>query len=648
MMGYAREVQKGEVSVSEFLGFNGTRSRAMGEMGDEKNLSVREYPNLGVRRSRREVSVPSGISGIEEIFRCDGELCYIAGGKLYVGGAAVGELGEGKKSIAIVGKRICIMPDKVYYDTSSGIFGRMDERVSVVYMCNAELCLELGYHYMYFKGYTDNGGGGVLDVSMPCIGGLFAVGDRVLVSGVETTIKSVSEDGDIKFTDDVFGVGGISSMLVMYKIEEVGRLHTVIICARAETAEDELGAVTGIRIAASGSDVNGRFIEVFKRTLLYGEGDEVELSSVYYSSPRVAVDDRTCSIDGIEYTEEPDGSSLFSECYIKFRSSVDFEISSDSRRKGVLTFYRSVPDMDYICEFGNRLYGVCNSDNTVVVSRLGSPFCFRDFDGTALDSYSVEVGSEGEFTGIYPYGDGVVIFKERRIHMLYGSKPSLYRLSDIDCFGVSAGGSASIAGIDGALYYQSIRGIERFSGGYPVLISRVFGDVALRDGFAATDGNRYYVSLADAVGRRRIYVYDVYYGIWHIEDGEEIVSMCELSGEVMMASSDKVYGTGGIGCGGVRWSACFGPFDLYTEGKKVISAIKVRYRLSEGAKLRLEVSFDGAEYEMLRELYYNEGYVMTSEIRLRRCDEFSVRLSGEGECRVLGMVFELREGSVRE
>ena len=61
---------------------------------------------------------------------------------------------------------------------------------------------------------------------------------------------------------------------------------------------------------------------------------------------------------------------------------------------------KGVPDLDYICECENRLWGCSSADKTIYASALGMPEIFYDYRGVSTDSYAVAVGSAGEFTGI--------------------------------------------------------------------------------------------------------------------------------------------------------------------------------------------------------------------------------------------------------
>ena len=78
-----------------------------------------------------------------------------------------------------------------------------------------------------------------------------------------------------------------------------------------------------------------------------------------------------------------------------------FVIGESGDSEAALTIKREAPEMDFLCENENRLWG-CKGD-TIFSSKLGDPFNWNCFDGLATDSYAVDVGSEGDFTGAVSY-----------------------------------------------------------------------------------------------------------------------------------------------------------------------------------------------------------------------------------------------------
>ncbi len=628
-MSYARyDVPFESLSLNEFRGVNRTPARINSEMSDMMNLSSGNYPYLSPRSSRDSVELPEGIGDIEKIFRANGKLCFIAGGRLWYDGKAVGAVSVGtEKSVAVCNGKICIAPDMVYYDYLNGQFWRMDGKVNIYVSRIYTELYRFGSRITVCRNTTS-----IVGIDFPW-GDYVKVGDKVkfyYYSTGETSDEYIVSEISKDNSDDT----GI--VLTALDGESIGTdTHTmraaliindwdvlVFEASKLAVTNDKdndtytysFGFADGVGISALNN------VDKFSKIFLTFEKDDVI---------KIGDSENEYIIKSIDHGK--------SSCEICFDKAVPEDES-------VLTLTRTVPEMNYICERDNRLFGVCSSDNTVVASKLGQPLNYRYFSGTSVDSYSVEVGSDGEFTGIAVYNGNIVLFKERYIHLLSGSKPSMYRLSGVETYGCQKGSSESICSLSGRLFYKSPGGIYVFDGSYPVCISRTLGDEKYTNAFAADDDRRYYVYMEDAKGNGFVFVYDTDTGFWYIEDGKNAVSMCELSGDIYIAEKTKVLKCG-TGTEVVPWSAVMGPFDLYTENKKVVSSVALRFKLPQGSSLRVEVSCDDGAFEVMKEIFYSSDTVLFCEIPIKRCDEFALRLSGKGDIKIRGLSFKVREST---
>lgn len=87
-----------------------------------------------------------------------------------------------------------------------------------------------------------------------------------------------------------------------------------------------------------------------------------------------------------------------------------------------ITARRRVLRLEYVTENANRVWG-CNSEENVIYScKLGDPTNWYSYRGIASDSYAVNVGSDGPFTGAATCMGYVLFFKENCLHKLYGSR----------------------------------------------------------------------------------------------------------------------------------------------------------------------------------------------------------------------------------
>ena len=124
-----------------------------------------------------------------------------------------------------------------------------------------------------------------------------------------------------------------------------------------------------------------------------------------------------------------------------------------------ITARRRVPRLEYVTENANRVWG-CNSEENVIYScKLGDPTNWYSYRGIASDSYAVNVGSDGPFTGAATCMGYVLFFKENCLHKLYGSRPADYQLVSVQCRGVAKQASKSMCVLAEVLYYLSTDGV---------------------------------------------------------------------------------------------------------------------------------------------------------------------------------------------
>lgn len=117
------ELPKAESSIIDFRGLNRTISASTNELIDCENISLKDYPKLTTRKPREVIY--QGIVNPQAIFKGQ-KLYYIADGKFYADGIEkFSGLSEGKKSIVEFHKKICIFPDKKYYDETDGTNGNI-------------------------------------------------------------------------------------------------------------------------------------------------------------------------------------------------------------------------------------------------------------------------------------------------------------------------------------------------------------------------------------------------------------------------------------------------------------------------------------------------------------------------------------------
>lgn len=310
---------------------------------------------------------------------------------------------------------------------------------------------------------------------------------------------------------------------------------------------------------------------------------------------------------------------------------------------------RSCPDMEHVVEYNNRLWGTCDSDNTIRCCKLGDPTNWEYFQGESIDSFAATQGTEGKWTGIAPYSTHLLFFKESHIHKVYGSYPAQFQITTQEASGVEYGSEKSIAIIEDLVFYKSKLGVCTYGGDRPRLISGNFDKHVYKNAVAGANRRKYYCSMENEEGAWEFLVYDAASGLWHREDDLRATSFCFYDEKLRMAdAAGTIYVIDGGGeDDDIEWTAEFGPFDEYLEDKKIISRIKMRYTLEPGAYLQVYVKTDRSDFQLIEE--YTDDYERAGMIRIipTRCDKYWIRLEGKGRCRIESLVRQYRSASGR-
>lgn len=310
---------------------------------------------------------------------------------------------------------------------------------------------------------------------------------------------------------------------------------------------------------------------------------------------------------------------------------------------GAVTVARRVPDLEYICESNYRLWGV--KGNTILGSKYGDPLNFFNYDGLTGDSYYIDVGSDGKFTGCAAYGSHICFFKENLVHKLYGSKPSNYQVLTSEVYGVQDGSERSICTINEQLFYKGVHGIYAYAGGIPERID-TFGARRFSEAAAATDGEKYYVSMRSG-DEWHLYVYDVLKGIWLREDATHAIDLAKHEGSVYFLGED-----GGLykidrdaPKDDMEWSATFCPFNETMDERKGYARFNLRIDMAAGAWLAVDIKTDLDEVWKEYYITHNErARTISVPIIPTRCDSVSIRVRGLGDCTVKALIRELTVG----
>ena len=318
----------------------------------------------------------------------------------------------------------------------------------------------------------------------------------------------------------------------------------------------------------------------------------------------------------------------------------------EASEAGEIQIERRIPDLDFICESNNRLYGCSNAERTIYVSAFGDPTNFFVEEGIATDSYAVAVGSEGDFTGCCKYASSVLFWKENKLHKLLGDFPTEYALYDSNIEGLQKGSHKSLQTINDVLYYLGIHGVYAYAGGAPQLLSDNFGEKLFANGVAGHDGDTYYLSAKEG-DVSHLLVYETKTGLWMREDATNAIDFARIGVDLyMLDDKGHVWRIDGKeNDSEVEWMAHFAPFYETLEGRKHFKKVRVRVELPRSSWVKAAMRYDGGVWQETGKMLGKEADTVTFQLPVRRCDTFEVRLIGKGHCTLKGLMLEYRLGS---
>lgn len=326
--------------------------------------------------------------------------------------------------------------------------------------------------------------------------------------------------------------------------------------------------------------------------------------------------------------------------------------------KEKISIKRLMPEMDFIIESENRLWGCRygedvngNIVNEIYASKLGDFKNWNTFAGISTDSYAATVGTDGQFTGAITHLGYPIFFKENCMHKVYGNFPSNYQIQTTHCRGVQKGCSKSLSIVNEVLYYKARSAVCVYDGSLPVEISSALGDMTYSDAVAGTIRNKYYISMVDADGAYHLFVYDTKRGLWHREDNTHVIDFCTCRGELyyIEAGDTKIktiLGSGTPDTSVISWMAESGVIGTNLPDKKYISRLDVRMLLTVGTRVYFYIEYDSCgKWEHLFTMTGIRLQSFAVPIRPRRCDHMRIRIEGDGEAKIFSICKTIEQGS---
>lgn len=600
--------QKRKKQIITFGGINYSRNYSEGELLESEGLTSEQFPCLTQRKGRIGTTTYAAPTALY----ARGKLAVVSGTNFYYDNTAKGTVTAGAKQMCTIGNKIIIFPDKKYYDTETGVFGSLGSSytrpgASAVFAANS-ITFKEGY-------YSDVVAGGFTVLYNPSTDTVDSWSGTFTID--QSTGKyTYNSHSDITYGDIVVGT------VFFLNFPDNTQYYKVTAVSTYETGETTYVDITYEKHTST-------YVFYSNVADYFNIGDAVKISGC------TTFPANNLSIAIIRDVED-------------YKLTFDDALFTEGTETGTLVVSRDIPDLDYVCEDSNRIWGT--DGNTIFASALGDPFNFYYYDYLTIDSYAVAVGSEGAFTGCVGFGGGVLFFKENCVHKIIGAYPAAYSLYTYTIQGVQTGCAKSLAIINENLYYKGVNGFYVYSGGSPTLISANLGTKKFINAVAGTDGERYYVSMQDDdTDKWGIYVFDTRRGIWMRESETHAYDFAYNDGILyyLDAVAKRIYktGQGYTSETALVWSATFCPFYEVVFNRKCYSKLYLRVELSTGSTMKAEISVDdGAYTEAWSSDANTKGTVMIPIIPTR-CDKFSIRLSGTGEFIVHSLMREYTLGS---
>lgn len=333
-------------------------------------------------------------------------------------------------------------------------------------------------------------------------------------------------------------------------------------------------------------------------------------------------------------------------------------LSAVTTQEEPITVTRQMPNMDFIIESENRLWGcrygeALNGEtvNEIYASKLGDFKNWNCFMGISTDSYAVTVGTDGAFTGAIAFRGSPIFFKEGCMHKVYGNFPANYQVLTTACRGVQKGCSRSLAIVNETLFYKSRAAVCAYDGSLPYEISEPLGDERYGDATAGTLGNKYYISMRDTAKKYNLFVYDTLKGMWHREDNTRALDFCNSGGELYyidptLNQIKTVRGTGETERSPIEWEAITGVIGTDSPDKKYISRLDIRMSLTPGARVYIFAQYDSVgEWEQICAMTGTTLRSFGVPIKPKRCDHLRLKIVGVGEAKIYSICKTIEQGS---
>lgn len=645
-----QETARSQQVTDTFGGYNHNLKIPEGEFYEMENLCGDDYPLLSTRKQRNTLQVSA--ENLQAMVSKGDNLYYIAGYDpttktcgFYAGDEKVMDLvyAGGLKRFVSMGAYLLIWPDKVWYNTADGTHGNMEKMFSAA-------------------------AGTYLDHNLTSSSG--PDGQEVYDIYVLWYIRPCSRDGKIVYTTGanygekhVVVVDGIEYHYLNFVKPKEPKNGDAYIDRETRTPY----IYDDISKDWSAQDVPVMWLECKGIGSAFAPGDYIRVSGI-----------EPGTYSGLNVGDNP-SDGVYREVLVTGENYIVLDAYAPTEAHGIMNdtppaegyvkAAMDIPDMDYVIEAQNRLwgckYGTVNGKlvNEIYASALGRFDVWHKYAGVSTDSYAASVGSDGSWTGAVNYQGYPLFFKEDRMHKVYVSASGAHRIQEYTMRGVQPGGAKSLAVVNGVLFYKARDCVCAYDGsGAPTDVSEKLNLNSLsRPGsttsIAAAYRDKYYLCLRmNTPPGSRLLVLDTRRWTWYRENlpigsiidfTEHLGSLlCAAGGIEEIAHDNLVSELSGTEEGNVEWSCETGLIGYSTVEQKYVSRFNIRMSLARDAYMDVLVQYDSDG------VWHNQGRLQGAgtrtfvlPVRPRRCDHFRIRLEGSGDVRIYSFAKIFEAGS---
>lgn len=601
------EIKNSRSMLRAFGGLNETYSCTEAEFSQALNFSSRDFPALSTRLPRRKLRAAENVNGMYQL----GGLLMLCGTTLHYTPDDAGEepvtlenaVSDTEKALVGIGTKILIFPDRLAFDTADGSLTALGARWS-----GEETALELTPCDADGKTYTVDRWG-LEEPEEPADGEIF-----LKVANVNTPWRY---DGVLEVysqADEKWNAIALDHCLLSGEGlgEDFRQWDTVTVSGTAAI------------LAGMGADLDG----------------EQVLYSVDEGVLRVRI---TPQGDHFYGHLKQEGTAVT-------WTSIDDSETEEYTAEGPAVIERRVPELKYLTECDNRVWGCNSRENVIYACKLGDPTNWFSYQNSAADSYAVTVGSDGHFTGAATCMGYALFFKENVLHKLYGSKPSDFQLTSLNCRGVAQNAAKSLCVINETLYYLSRDGVMSWDGSIPVKASAALDPSGFANIQRAVSGQldgRYYLHITRETGTgaaHRLLVYDTERSIWQ-EEGVCSYQMAGTGSQLYLWDGEALWIADTRREAGARtvregeaaetripFELVTGEFGLDEPEDKYISRLVLRLEAEPYTTLEIAASYDGGVWEtLLARAVGTDREKLALPLLPRRHDTMRLRVRGQGQ-----------------